>query len=288
MKVNTITNTIVLFVALLGFGMAPATQAQHATNFLDALQADVEARLAAVDENTTAAERKALTSASRTLNRTSRTLSADLGLLSKAATALNTGFPDDAAFSAEEEAALSAYAGEAQLQLNTTAALAGTNEMPASINNQLTQAQAAIDRGNDGSNSVPVRAKSLAFAFNKIRVATIQATRLFKAPLSIDDNVNLNGRGGQSVTLESSGVYTIPGDGGDETGTWSYERTTNKTGTITLSPIGGEPRTVELKFANQTKGTFRGTNAAGDPFVEQQERSSRGRLLRTSPEEKIA
>lgn len=266
MKVTTITNTIVLFVALLGFGMAPATQAQHATNFLDALQADVEARLAAVDENTTVGERRALTSASRTLNRTSRTLSADLGLLSKAATALNTGFPDDAAFAAEEEAALSAYAAEAQLQLDTTAALAGTNDIPQSINNQLTQAQAAIDRGTDGSNSVPVRAKSLAFALNKIRVANIQMTRTFKAPLSIDDNVNLNGRGGQSVTLESNGSYTIPGDGGDETGTWSYERTSNKTGTITLNPNGGDSRTINLKFNNTTRGTFQGTNAAGDAF----------------------
>ena len=269
MKVTTITNTIVLFVALLGFGMAPATQAQHATNFLDALQADVEARLAAVDENTTVGERRALTSASRTLNRTSRTLSADLGLLANAATALNTGFPDDAAFSAEEEAALSAYSAEAQLQLNTTAALAGTNALPRSVSNQLSQAQAAIDRGNDGSNSVPVRAKSLAFAFNKIRVANIQMTRIFKAPLSIDDDINLNGRGGQSVTLNSNGTYTIPNESGDENGTWSYERTSNKTGTVTMSPIGGDPRTIDLKFNNTTRGTFRGTNAAGDPFTGQ-------------------
>jgi hypothetical protein len=266
MKVTTITNTIVLFIALLGIGMAPTTQAQHATNFLDALQADVEARLAAVDENTPAEERRALTSASRTLSRNSRTLSADLGLLANASTALSAGFPEDAVFDAEQEAALSAYAGEAQLQLDTTAALAGTNALPRNISNQLAQAQAAIDRGNDGSNSVPVRARSIAFALNKIRVATLQTLRVFKAPLSIDDNINLNGRGGQSVTLESTGTYTIPGEEGDETGTWSYERTTNKTGTVTLTPLVGEPRTIQLTFKSSSRGTFRGTNAAGEPF----------------------
>jgi hypothetical protein len=248
--------------------MAPAAQAAHATNFLDALQTDVEARLAAVDENTPANERRALTSASRTLNRNSRTLSADLGLLASSATALNVGFPGDATFEGEEEAALDAYAAEAQAQLDATAALAGTNQMPRNISNQLVQAQAALERGNDTSNSVPVRARSIAFALNKIRVAHLQATRFFRAPASLDKTVTLNGRGGQVVTLESNHRYTIPSDAGDENGSWSYERTSSRTAIITLDPdaVGVDSRTINLKFNTSTRGAFRGTNAEGDPF----------------------
>ena len=267
MKVTTITNTIVLFLALTGFRMAPAAQAAHATNFLEGLQTDVENRLAVVDENTPANERRALTSASRTLNRNSRTLSSDLGLLASSATALNVGFPGDSAFEAEQEVALDLYAAEAEAQLDATAALAGTNQMPRNISNQLAQAQAALDRGNDTSNSVPVRARSIAFALNKIRVANLQATRFFRAPPSLaGKTVTLNGRGGQAVTLESNGSFTIPGDPADETGTWSYERIGPRDAVITLTPTVGSPRAINLRFSTPTRGTFRGTNADGDRF----------------------
>jgi len=267
MKATTLIRTVLLVCAFVGTGLAPTARAAHATNFLDALHADVTNRLANVDSNTPAAEERALNAAARILNRNSRTLQADLGLLAQTATALDTAFSADAQFSAEQQAALGAYSAEAQLQFNTTVALAGTNEFPRPMSNQLARAQEALDRGNDGSNSVPVRARAIAFALNKIRVAEMLAHRLFKAPASLDQTITLNARGGGgSVTLDSNHTYTIPGDPSDETGAWSYERTSSSTATVTLNPIGGSPRTIDLKFSNSSRGSFSGTTAEGDPF----------------------
>ena len=267
MKVTTLIKTVLLAIVIGGMGLAPAVYADHATNFLDALQADVTTRLANSDTNS-AAEKRALAAADKILNRNSTTLSADLGLLAQAATALDREFSEDVTLSTEEEVAVMAYSTEAQVRLNAVGAIAGTNAFPKSISNQLTQAQASLDRANADTNSIPVRARAVAFALNKIRVADMQARRLFKAPLSLDDTVTLNGRGGTgTVTLEGSHTYTIAGEPTNELGTWSYARTSANTGTITLSPTtGGDPRTIDLKFTNNTRGTFNGTTAAGDPF----------------------
>lgn len=267
MKVTTWSKTIALITALAGIGLAPATRAAHATEFLDALETAVDNRLAAVDENTPPEERRALTAAANVLDRNSKTLAADLNLLAQAATSLDAAFSADAEFSTAEEGALLSFSTEAQAQFDAVLAQLGTNDPPVSIANKLAQAQEALDRGNDGSNNVPTRARAIAFALNKIRVAALQAARTFKAPVSLDQQINLNARGnGQDVTLEASHTYTIPGDEGDENGTWEYERTSAKTATITLYPLGGDPRTIELKFNNSSRGTFNGTTAGGDTF----------------------
>jgi hypothetical protein len=109
-----------------------------------------------------------------------------------------------------------------------------------------------------------VRARSAAFALNKIRVADLQAARFFKAPASLDGKtVAVAGRGGFGVTLDSNGTYTIPGDP-EETGTWTYERTGAKTGTLTASPSGGGTHTLNLTFSNGTRGKFSGTTATDE------------------------
>lgn len=266
MKVTTLIKTVLLAVSV-GIGGAQAVYAEHATNFLDTLQADVTARLANSDTNS-GAEKRALSSADKILGRNSKTLNSDLGQLAQVATALSRAFPEDGTFAAEEDAAVDAYSNEAQARLNAVVAIAGTNEFPKSIANQLTQAQASLDRANDASNSIPVRAKAVAFALNKIRVADLQAHRFFKAPADLDATVTLKGRGNSgTVTLDPGHTYTIPGDPADEVGTWSYARTGINTGTITITPTGGgAARTVDLKFTNSTHGTFDGTTASGDPF----------------------
>jgi hypothetical protein len=257
MKVTKLTKTVLLAIALVGIGLAPTARAAHATNFLDVLQMDVTDRLANADTNT-AAERRALTTAARTLNKNTKTLAADLGVLASAATTLHKGFSNDVVLTAEEELALSLYSNEAHAQLATVIALAGPNPFPKSISNQLNQAQAALDRGDASSNSVPVRAKAIAFALNKIRVASLQAHRLFKAPLSLGSGATISTRSGD-IVLNGDGTYTI-GDPSapDETGTWTYERTSPNTALVTLSSGGTVIGTLNLKFANANGGTVTG------------------------------
>jgi len=271
MKVTTLKKSILLTIACIGTGLAPSALAAHATNFLDALQNEVTTRLNNVSDSTPAAEKRALTSASRTLSHNSGTLSSDLGELASSATALNNAFPGDATFGSLENDAVNNYSAEAQSELNAVADRAGTNAIPPALSNQLSQAQASLDRANDSSNSIPVRARAVSFALNKIRVADILATHLFKAPLSLDGTtLTLKGRESDhdafNVTLSSNHSYVIAANGmeAEEDGTWDYARTSSNTGTLTLMPTGGGAHTLDLKFANSTKGTFTGQNAGGE------------------------
>jgi hypothetical protein len=269
MKIMTLMKTVLVAATILGTTMFSA-RADHATNFLDALATEVQTRIDNADPNATAQEQRALTSASRTLNRNSRTLGADVGLLASASTTLERGFPGDAIFAALEDQAVDNYGAEAQSQLNATAARAGTNTIPRALSNQLSQAQAAIDRSSDTSNSIPVRARAVAFALNKVRAANILANRLFKAPLSLEGSTLTLGRESDhdafNVTLRSDHTYTIAenGDEAEENGTWDYGRTSAKTGTLTLSPTTGGSHTLDLKFANSRRGTFTGETAEGE------------------------
>jgi hypothetical protein len=255
MKVTTLTNIVLLAIASAGIGLAPSARADHATNFLDTLQADLATRQD--DTNNTPAQNHALSAASKALNRNTKTLSADLSAFASAANTLNAAFTDDALLTLEEEQVLLAYSTEAQAQIDALSLLADTNGFPKSIANQLSQAQDAVARGNDSSNSVPTRAKALAFAFNKIRVATQQILHKYKAPLAIGNGqtITLSGRSFQ-VTLNGDGSYTI-GDPSspDESGTWTYDRTGPNSATVELS--GGE--SADLKFTSPSGGTFSGS-----------------------------
>src|SRR4051794_36944759 len=176
MKVTTLKKSVLLTIACAGIGLAPSARAEHATTFLDNLLGDVTNRLAVVDSNTPAAERQALTSAQSILNRNSKTPAADAGVLASASTVLDARFTNDATFTAEETDALNSFNGEAQNQLAAVNDLIGTNGTPRPLSNQLSQAQGALDRANNESNSIPIRARAMALALNKIRVANIIAS----------------------------------------------------------------------------------------------------------------
>ena len=255
MKVSTLTKMVLLAIASAGIGLAPSARADHATNFLDALQADLATRQE--DTNNTPAQNHALAAASKVLNRNTKTLSADLSAFASAANTLNAAFTDDALLMLEEEQVLLAYSTEAQAQIDALSLLGDTNGFPKSIANQLNQAQDALARGNDSSNTVPTRAKALGFALNKIRVATQQVLHKYKAPLILENGqaITLSGRTFQ-VTLNGDGTYTI-GDPSapDESGTWTYDRTGPNTATVELS--GGE--TADLKCSKPNSGTFTGS-----------------------------
>jgi len=278
MKVTTLGKTILLSIACIGLGMAPTARAAHGTNFLDALQTGVSDLLANLPDDATAAQRRALNSASKTLDRNSRSLGTDLGLLANAATALNSQFSDNLAIAALENQAVVNYSTEAQVELNAANDLIGTNSAPRSVSNQLAQAQAALDRGNADSNSIPVRARAVAFALNKIRVATMQLHRLFKAPLSLENHViTITGRESDNdainITLEANHTYTIPANGDEEQelGTWSYERTGSSTGTVTLtpnSPPGAGSHVLNLKFTSDHAGTLASGSQTAPPSSE--------------------
>jgi hypothetical protein len=261
MKVSSITKIALLAIASAGLGLASAARGAHATNFLDLLQADITNRQE--DTNNTPAQNRALAAASKALDKNTKTLGTDLGAFARAATILDGAFTDDAVFTLDEEQVLLAYSTEAQAQLDALSLVSGTNDFPRPISNQLEQARAALERGNDSSNSVSTRAKAIAFALNKIRVATQQVLRKYKAPLIIEnaDSVTLSGRG-FAITLNGDGTYVI-GDPSapDETGTWTYDRTGPNSATVSLS--GGE--SGDLKFTSPTGGTFTGT--VGDQTV---------------------
>ena len=269
MKSSTLKKTLLLTIASVGMGLAPAARAAHATNFLDTLANELTTRLE--DTNAAAADQRALNTASRTLNRNSSTLAADLGLLATAGTGLGNAFPDDATLAALENDALNNYRAEALAQLNAIDNRIGTNEVPPNLNNQIVDAQDALVRANDSSNSIPVRARAVAFALNKIRVANIQTGRLIKAPDSLDGTV-ITLKGSESdhdafnVTLRADHTYTIAenGDEPEENGTWSYSRTGLATGTLALSPTSGGSHTLDLKFSNSSKGSFTGQTSAGE------------------------
>lgn len=261
MKVMTLKKAIPLTIALLGLGLATTATAQHATEYLDPLQTAVATRLETLPDETEPAVRRALTKANAALSRNTRTVSADLGALSQAGTALQSALPDDGELNALQNDALNNFSADAQAQLNAVAESVGTNEPPRALAKQLDQAQAALDRANDGTNSTSVRAKSISFALNKIRVAASLANRTFKAPIGLaGKTVTLTSRQTGTIFLADNGTYTI-GDpeAPDESGNWDYSRTSSKTATVNLS----SGRTLNLKFAKPTGGSFTESTEGG-------------------------
>jgi hypothetical protein len=254
MKVITLKKAVLLTIALVGLGLAPTAQAAHAAEYLDPLQTEIATRLENLPDDTEADVRRALTKANASLSRNSRTLSADLGLLSQAGTALSTALAEDGTLNGLQNDALNNYSNEAQAQLNAIRDRIGTNEPPVQLANQLEQIDAAMARANEGTNSTSVRAKALIFALNKIRVAGILTTRVFKAPVNLSDKVvTLTSRGGPAIVLNPNGTYFVgDSEAPDETGTVDYSRTTANTAVVTLS--GG--RTLFLRFANTRGGTW--------------------------------
>jgi hypothetical protein len=264
MKQTSVAKFTLLTIACIGLALAPAVHAGHATNFLDQLEAAVDARLEALPDDASAEERRALTQGAAALDRNTRTLWADLLALAKAAVALNGTFGGDIEIFGAQLGALAKYSAEANAQREAVGFIVGASEPPQSLANQLAQIDEALAAGNNEENDVPTRAQALALALRKLRSAAVLANRVYRAPISLEGKVvTLTGRESDrdAVTIElySNGTYTIPehGDEAEESGVWSYERTGANTGTVTLSSGG----TLDLKFSNSSKGSFRGTGA---------------------------
>ena len=268
MNEMTLKKTALLTLACIGLAWASNARAAHAAEFLDPLAAEVAVRLENPD--LTAPEQRALNSAAKTLNRNTKTLAADLGVLSSAAKTLSKTFPDDEPLAALGNDAVNNYVNEAQNQLLEVASRSGTNEVPRALSNSIAKAEAALVAASDTELTVSARARAAAKALAAVQAANRLSARIFKAPLSLDGTeITLDGRESDrdsfDGTLNSDGNYTIADNGeGEETGNWSYERTTATTGAITLNPTVGDVRALELKFAKSTKGTFTGQDNSGE------------------------
>jgi len=255
---------------------AISAHATHATNFLDDFQAAVTNRTATLT-NATKAQHQALLSAERALNRNTRTLSADLGALATAATVLNPRFTNDATFTAAETNALASYSGEAHLELAVAQSFLGTNNPSRPVSNQLAQAQAALDIGDNGTNSVPVRARALALALNKLRV-----TRTMMVRSKLSNFVAPHSMAGHAIVLSEDAVpsdrttfyfhtlndyYNYTSDNPEEVGTWTYAASTNRTATIHCAPDYPDscktPHDIPLTFTSPITGTFTAQNCDG-------------------------
>jgi len=245
-------------------------RAQHATTFLDAFGATVDARLQLLGDEATPEEERALARAAAALDRRSASLQTELNLLAQASAALEAAFGDDLLFAEQEDEALDNYADEAESQRQALDELIGTSSISAGLSNQLVKIDAAIERGNSETNSTPERARALSFALTKLRTVGKLVHRVFKAPLSLDGQAAaFAGReeGGQrvTITLNSNHTFTIPehGDEPEETGTWSYERTGAKSATITLVSSEGTGA-LNLTFNSTSRGSFQGEDTDGE------------------------
>jgi hypothetical protein len=169
-------------LAVAGLAISQNAVADHATNFLDALQSEVTNRLANADTNTSGAERRALANAARTLDRNTKTLSADLGVLAVAATQLNAYYTNDTTLESLETDALADYSAEARARLDGIYLWIGTNDVNRGVSNRIAKAEAALERANENTNGVPEQARALAAAFNKILPVEKKVQKLFDAP----------------------------------------------------------------------------------------------------------
>lgn len=261
--------TIALAVLCIGLGLAPAVNAAHFTTYLADLDTLVAERLA--DTSTLTDEQvRALNSAQTALARNSKTLSSDLSILTTAGTALNNAFPEDETVLGATESAFGSFRGEAAAQVNAIQSSLElyTGEIPKNVNNSLTQIENALATADNTEATLAERSRALNLALNKLRAATAQVGKLIKAPSDLSGrpvtlSVRIEGeRKPYVINLGADGTYAD----GEESGTWSYERTSSNTATVTLNPTlpeGAAARTFELTFKNPTKGTLTSDSGTG-------------------------
>lgn len=264
-------STVCIFLTATFIALAPVVRAAHATNFLDALQLEITNRIAHAETNTTPAQQKSLSAAARILNRNTATLVEDVKAFASATTRLNARFTNDGVFPLLEHATVEAYSMAAHDQLAAVISLVATSSVPRSLSNRLAKAGRALAHADASTNSVPVHARALVAALNKIRVAGDKVGRIFKAPVSLEnqrvtvvEDAIVNDR--TSFYL-SGDTQTYFSDNPEELGLWSYERTSPTTGLITLRsnfPVGDyAARPMMLVFSNLVSGTFTGTDITG-------------------------
>jgi hypothetical protein len=231
--------------------------AAHFSNFLDPLQAQVSGRL--TESEITSGERRTLTRAQQLLDRSTKSLRADASLLGVVASSLRSVETDS--LTQAESDAVEAFVSEGnaelgELQERTTI---GSNP-PRLLAIQFNRVASLLNRANDSNNSIPIRARAVAAAWNRLRSANLLANRLVKAPASLgEQTVELVGRESDRekllISLHTDGSYLIASHGQepDEVGTWDYVRTTPNTATVTLSTTA---TTLKLRFTSPRRGLF--------------------------------
>ena len=282
----------ILFVVIcVGIVSAQAVHAAHATNFLDALYAEVTNRVANPGTNT-AVQNAALRVASKTLGRNTKTLAADVSALARAANLLGKRFPGDATLLSLENAALAAYSAEANAQLDAAALRIGTNAIPKGLTRQLMKAETALNNADMNTDGVPARAKALKQALNKIRRPVAKVFRdyaappppAFEAPVDVPSPKNLTLTEDAPSPSETTIFYfhTIDNTGArflhysshnpEELGTWTYTKTSSTTAVVSckvdFAEEGGSraPHDFDLVFTTERTGTFTGRDTFLDPI----------------------
>lgn len=289
--VKTITyRTILLGLICIGATFGSELRAAHAATFLDPLYNEVTNRLETAGTTVTTAQRRALVNAARALNRNTKTLSADLGLLANVATTLNARFDDDPAFVALEENAVASYSAQADAEIGLLGLLVGTNSLPRLTSRQLAQAIAALERADNTSNSVPVRARAAALAWNKLRVAGAKIRRDYHGPTVEAPDSFAPGTRNDITLYETADVsdqtiyyfhtlndvnetyYHYTSHHPEELGTWQYVKTGQVTAVlhcmVSFSEPGGRAvgseHNLSLVFTSESTGTFSGVNTLGE------------------------
>ena len=279
-----------IVTTLISFGITsiPLARAAHATNFLDALHAEITNRIANLDTNSTARDKRVLKSARAILEHNTRTFATDLSALARAAATLDTRFEDDATLHALGSNAVVAYSNEAHAELDDAELHIGTNSIPRGWSNQLARARAALNNADSNTTSVASRARATARVFNQIhqlvpKILRKYPTIPFEAPTDIAT--------GQAITLAENAVVndqtkfffhtanttgdrflSYTSDNPEEVGTWTYERLTAKTATlhchVDFTQAGAMPapysHDMSLTFTSATGGTFTGVNCLGE------------------------
>jgi len=262
------TRTVLVVFTSLAALMAFPVQAEHVTTYLEPLHAAVTNRLA--ETNLTAGQTRALRAASKALSGHPDKPQAELGLLANAARTLNARFTNDFLF--EENEALGSYSYDLNNLLDDIASVIGTNPVPRSVTNKLAQGTKALARGDNTSNSVPVRARALALSLTKLSAAAREVIRLLgPAPAAVEDRLAI--RLDENAPVNDRTFYNFVVDGWiwdshgpndeEELGLWTYTRTGPSNAIITAMPnypSNDVPRDFKLVFTNLDSGTFTGTN----------------------------
>ena len=287
--------SVLITVICTGLFCTPVARAAHATNFLDTLHSEITNRLANLDTNATASERRALSSARAKLERSTKTFSADLSALAAAARVWEAQ-ANGAALDALGNDALVAYSAEAGAQLDLAELHVGTNTISKMLSNQLAQARLTLVNANANTNGVAARARALAKAFNKSRMPVAKILKKFptvpfEAPTDFGIGKNIALTETAAIPQDQTKFFFHVSDNGmgqpfrhytsdnpEELGTWTYERLTPKTAVIhaDLNFVGPDcgtpagratPHNIALTFTSPTAGTFSGTNCRGESIT---------------------
>lgn len=301
----TFKGTICITLALAALAFSPRAGAGHATNFLDGLQSEVTNRLANPGTNNSPAQLRALSSAARSLSRDTRTLATDLGALASAAEQLNARFANDETFVELESDALADYSTLAHARLDGIYLWIGTNNFSKGLSNQVVKAADALDRADAAAGSVPVQARALASAFNRILPVEKKVRSQFDEPIIVPPvvtnppSINLppavppgtpglapDSIGTRNLDLREDAIvndqtifYLSTAQTGaqvynvhhpEELGLWTYVRTGADAAVVAVYPNypdDANPRLVNLTFTSATTGTFTGTTYFGEAIV---------------------